>query len=354
MSRKNVIAQGSFGCILKSIQCQNTKKGRNRVVKMQLTEYAKRELTQYRFLYHRIPTAKLFLLELPVPCRPKRTMKNRRSIKQCNYNNINSDYDSDDEDDNNNNIDKYSFIVMQNGGKNLIDFVSAARLTTRGKLKNLYEDLEPLLHGLHKIYQIGWMHHDVKPQNILYDLRQRKAALIDLGHMVSFSAMVIDILDHELYEDAFPHWSYPPEFGNFYGFENFKQNSALNLNEYNIMLTKYIFRGNGVIAGKYKSNELQFFASALQERQPLTRAKYAEFVEKSVSTFDLFGFGCALGKIASVTLHKSKYSPPMFNLALQLLTPNVYGRLTFEETIRAYRLILEEQNPFSPSSSRTK
>lgn len=96
-------------------------------------------------------------------------------------------------------------LIYKDGGQNLKDV-----LLSKGsvkKFKMIFSKMRPILAGLVKMEIYGYVHQDIKPQNIMYD--GKKIHLIDFGIMAKSS----DIFGAEnMYILKYDYPYYPPEY----------------------------------------------------------------------------------------------------------------------------------------------
>ena len=112
-------------------------------------------------------------------------------------------------------------LIYRHGGEDLWNIMESTKNSSRLYFE-LFQKLEPMLRGLQKLNANGWLHLDIKPDNIVYD--QNKLYLIDFGLMTQMSKLASKktLLDYD-----YPY--YPPEFklslfatlgkGDFHNFE---------------------------------------------------------------------------------------------------------------------------------------
>ena len=90
--------------------------------------------------------------------------------------------------------DDLRLIINKNGGTNLKVFLqNLSKISNKDLVKllpNLFIKFKVILQGLVKMGQKGYVHCDIKPGNILYNINKNKFYLIDFGLMTSFKKVL--------------------------------------------------------------------------------------------------------------------------------------------------------------------
>jgi serine/threonine protein kinase len=119
-------------------------------------------------------------------------------------------------------LNDYSLLIYKDGGIDLDDFVEdhLDDYLKHGKQKQtdlFWLNAHKLFKGLRLYINNGFLHHDIKPSNIVFDPKTHSFNFIDFGLSVLTNNLVKDILNKKDYESF--HWSYPLEVG----FTNYKK-----------------------------------------------------------------------------------------------------------------------------------
>ena len=183
MSR-TVIGEGSYGCVQNpSLHCSKNLdfNYKNYVSKIMKTKDAELELKEFIVMDTYDPTNK-YHLGPSIICQPELNDKIiDKDISNCKY--IKSD---DVKSDPNN----YKIMLMKFGGpdfKNLCSSELRKYLSTKKRLKTdrFWLEVHHLIKGLQFFKDNGLVHNDIKPQNILFNMKTGKLAFIDFGLMRS-------------------------------------------------------------------------------------------------------------------------------------------------------------------------
>ena len=97
------------------------------------------------------------------------------------------DYDADDD---------LRLLIFKHGGLDLVELTNKLKNTKLNKLldiiPNLFGSFKYIFYGLLRFKQEKFMHSDIKPNNIVYNIKGKRFNIIDLGLMVSFNNALKD------------------------------------------------------------------------------------------------------------------------------------------------------------------
>jgi hypothetical protein len=208
MSRK-IIGQGLYGCVHKpSIQCDKLPKPKfnynNYVSKIMKTKNAKKELEEFLIIDRIDPHEKYHLGE-PIMCKPKINKLLIKDIEKCRHI---TDFEVNQND--------YSLLLLKYGGYDLKTFCSYIpeyfSTNKTDKLNKLLLEFHDMLKGINLFKRYGLVHYDLKPQNILFNVKTGKMYFIDFGLMNDKKTIIQKSIKSENPIGIF-HWSYPLENG---------------------------------------------------------------------------------------------------------------------------------------------
>ena len=97
-------------------------------------------------------------------------------------------------------------------------------------MKTFWLECRRAFKGIVTLKKNGVIHNDLKPQNIVYDMKKKRLNFIDFGLMM-FSKDIKKMCEESKYYSDNLHWSYPPEiiFMNKQKFEEITKNSPNRL-----------------------------------------------------------------------------------------------------------------------------
>jgi serine/threonine protein kinase len=321
--KRNVIGEGGYGCVLKpSIHCKTLPSPKfkydNYVSKIMKTRNATKELDEFVIIGRLDPTNE-YHLGKPILCQPNLDEPNvKMDIAKCKYIPIS---------DVNANPDKYSLLVLKNGGPDLKALCSDHLIKYLRKGKQIKTDrfwleVHHLIKGLKFFKDNGMVHYDIKPQNILFDLKDGSMKYIDFGLMET-KALIVEKSKHNMNSHGSLHWSYPFDCGfmNRDNFNRYKDTprkimlknelsemivSDTKLNTFNLPIRKpqafkilftYINPDNVIPDVATQYGYISAFFNGFN--QLITEKKYDAILDQITNSIDVFGLGFTLQFMAN-------------------------------------------------------
>jgi serine/threonine protein kinase len=204
-SSPEVIGQGSYGCVHgPSLTCNNKPKINysNTVSKTIHKSDAAKEMREYKGISN-ADQDEDFYLGKPVLCDIQDIPRNTEAIKKCQI-----------ADSVLRNLANYKLIIMKDGGENLETYSKTVRtwpLTTEStkKCEQFLLETVRLFYGLTAFKEHDLIHHDLKPQNIVYNEKENRMNFIDFGIMQSKTKITDLLLKGKSYQYSIFHWSFP-------------------------------------------------------------------------------------------------------------------------------------------------
>jgi len=361
MSQPKVIGEGSYGCVHKpSLTCKNKPKlsYKNKVSKVLLKSAAKDELKEYRNLKN-ADKKNDFYVGKPVSCEIENIPVNIDAIKKCT---IGSDVIND--------LKQHKLIIMGDGGINIEDYVKKIKKWTPSVANRneselfLLESLR-LFTGLIKFKEHDLVHHDLKPQNIVYNDETKRLNYIDFGLMTSKTKLIEETKKSKNDMGVF-HWSFPweLEYVNKNLFTKFKnKNRQYRATIYNGLIEDFVNRNKKNKHVEHMHNYFYYVLNPNISRDDyrkdrgvflneykrfltdgIDRYEYNDFLEKSIDSIDTYGLGFTM-------MHWLIYAKPFLDVQIvdklyvlyyQMITPDLLGRLRIEEARSQLEYIITE------------
>jgi serine/threonine protein kinase len=315
---REVAGEGGFGCVLKpSLHCITQPspkfKYNNYVSKIMKTKNAKTELKEFEIIGALDPSNE-YHLGKPFLCRPNLHEKNvRQDIDKCKRIKY-SEIEADPTD--------YSLLVLEDGGPDLkslcMNHLSKYLSTFKQqKTDKFWLEVYHLLKGLQFFKEHGMVHYDIKPQNILFDLKNGSMKYIDFGLMKT-KAEIIDKSKNSKNNSAIFHWSYPLDCGFmnkdvFDLYKNFKNRSSIKkeltdmivsdskINNYDLPIRKpqafkvlftYLNPKNEPFDTSVQSSYINSFFKGFNLL--LDHDSYNQILDRFTDSIDIFGLGFTL------------------------------------------------------------
>jgi len=342
------LAEGAYGCVHRpSLRCNETKKinYKDKISKVMSAKNAKKELKEYVLIAKADPTAK-FYLGKPDTCKFKKSDLNDDAVKECKMGkNILSAKNG------------YELIIMPDGGDNLEEFVQKMHKlpnTTANKetMSRFWKEAGRLFRGTQAFIKSGIVHHDLKPQNIVYNTSENRSNFIDFGLMEEIQKSRTAAI-RGTYGFSFYHWNFTPDsiLFDYNGFKDFVGYNSQQRNDRFVKITaKYIhqlgafYNYTGKTSESEKRNHLAEWNQFLLV--DINSYTFSQYITKAFDTFDLYGVGLSLMHCLKLTKHLTaeKMYMKLNELLEKIITPNLSKRITIEEAIEQYENIVSGTN----------
>jgi serine/threonine protein kinase len=207
------VAEGTYGCVYRPpIKCKTGKKyTTGKVSKLMTRRAAKKEIEEYKFIKI-VDKKKQFYPGPPIDCEVDEIDAAREMAQgECKLFNENP------------NINDYKLLIYNDGGYDLEKFTkmhldSYLAPNQQEQTDLFFFNAFNLFEGLRLFLKNDLLHHDIKPQNIVFDPATYRFNYIDFGLAEKKSVLASEIISETTYENF--HWSYPLEFG----FLNYSKN----------------------------------------------------------------------------------------------------------------------------------
>ena len=206
-----MFAHGAFGCVHKPPLHCSKKTTRDidyssHISKLMKTKSAEKELQDF-VLISKVDTKNEYHLGTPEMCEPETTEENLKDISQCKRftpQEVKID------------PSHFRLLILKDGGYDLSIFCKdhLEKYISSDPLNASFFWLEVhhLIKGLHFFSSHNIVHYDLKPQNIVFNMRTRKLMFIDFGLMNTKTKIIQSAKKSELTSANF-HWSYPFDNG---------------------------------------------------------------------------------------------------------------------------------------------
>lgn len=312
---RKVLGEGAYGCVHKpSLHCKgdSTFNYDNYVSKLMKTSNAKDELKEFVTIHQYDPNDE-YHLGTPKLCKPHLSPSEvMKDIKKCER--IHPKLEQDPAN--------YSLLLLKYGGPDLKNFCKNEidkflKTKSQAKSDNFWLEAHHLIKGLQFFKDNGIVHNDLKPQNILYDMKKNKLSFIDFGLMRTKAEIVSSSKENRNHLANF-HWSFPIECG------------LMNYNEYSKYRRSFDRRVlveeeliGMIVAGDTKNTagldipkpdafelffsyinlpgtdmpaaaKYGFYDSAFNSLYEHSKLPYDEYLDKIIDTIDVYGLGFTL------------------------------------------------------------
>jgi serine/threonine protein kinase len=359
-NKKKVIGEGSYGCVHKpSLECKDTPskiKYKNKISKILMEEDAVKEMDEYGII-SKYDKDNTYFLGKPFQCDVKPSASNIEAIKQC-----------EDGADFIENMKDTKLLIMNYGGDNLeiISNKFAKMKNTQINIsfaKTFLIESKHMFSAVHFLYKHNIVHHDLKPQNILYYKKTNNIRLIDFG-FTTYKDKIINLSNNSDNRLSKCHWSYPLEI-NFYNYDKYDLFSKysqdekysyyknivdnLDIEEHDKCSTAFSILLHYIIDKKSSESEKRKIMNIyLNDYKTMLYSieygKYNDFLEKSIGTIDLYGIGITFYLLLKNMKHllEKELVDELYDLSYHMITPNLLNRYSIDIAMKKYNEIIEK------------
>uniref|UniRef100_A0A6C0I7B6 Protein kinase domain-containing protein n=1 Tax=viral metagenome TaxID=1070528 RepID=A0A6C0I7B6_9ZZZZ len=359
-ANRKVLGEGAYGCVHKpSLHCTTLPDPNfdydNYVSKLMKTKNAQSELQEFVTI-HKYDPHDEYHLGTPKLCKPDLTPREvMKDIKKCQR--IHPKLEKDPND--------YSLLLLKYGGPDLKNFCKkdiAKFLKTKSQEKSdkFWLEVHHLIKGLQFFRDNGIVHNDLKPQNILYDMKKNKLSFIDFGLMRTKAEVIKSSKENKNHLANF-HWSFPIECG------------LMNYNEYSkyrrsfdrrVLIEEELI--GMIVAGNTKNTanldipkpdafelffsyinlpgtdmpaaaKYGFYDSAFNSLYEHVKLPYDEYLDKIIDTIDVYGLGFTLQYILNCFKRHNAVSEDFYTkssaLFAKMFDPEITARVTDIKTL---------------------
>ena len=264
-------------------------------------------------------------------------------------------------------ISELCLIVQKYGGVDLYKAFKNKLINNLEEYKLFLIEIYRILEGIKKFNENNLIHHDINPKNIVYNKSINRLNYIDFGLTTNKQTIIINSNDSN-YEFGIFHSSFPIESG-FYNkniYEEIINYDEKNINSYCYEIKKEIiyniykkeskivsalkdlFSFYYVLDNSKKSKDIKY--DSLDKLNKflinLKNNSYEDFINKSLNTFDLYGYGlCLLYSLRYCEIYlNNDLKEELYELALKMADLNVFTRLTIETAQNQFNDLLVKHN----------
>ena len=371
------VAEGTYGCVYRPpIKCQNGVKYKSgKISKLMTRRDAIKEENEYKII-KKADKKKRFYPGPPIRCNPDPADAIKEMTPgECKL------FEEDPI------INKYELLIYDDGGYDLDKFVKTQldNYLVPGQQEQtdkFFLNAYNLFQGIKQFLKNDILHHDIKPQNIVFEPRTYRFNYIDFGLIKEKTKLKNEIIAKTNNESF--HWSYPLEFGFFnhakpYYFDNAIDYVAIEQDFINI-LTDPAYEN---IVNQYRIKPHSFLSvfRYMEDRfSPWTVAKKADFIkqmfiglkysktnytfvetlDKILSNTDIYSLGFTMNYVLNAFYDKGAIVENEYKqyskLFRKMCSPNLVGRTAFtiEQYTEWYEKILSDTGVLSRLDKKIK
>jgi len=352
MNKYNIIGKGSYGYIFYPSIHQldkNEPDNEKYISKLLLKEHAEIEINNYSIIkeFDSMYKYHLGVYEMNVPI--DLNLKEYDLFK-------------------NEKIEDLSLIITKYGGIDLHNFFLNQKINYSDIILFLNEFYR-ILKGIKLFNDNNIIHHDINPQNIVYDISNNRLNYIDFG-LTNLKENIIKDSYKSNNEYSIFHSSFPLESGFYnkdifnilinssddeinkiykviyYDLTNKNKNNNISNNNLRIHIENLIGNIYEMFKYYYLIDNNFYMKRILNDLNDLfkniKKYNYNTFLNKSLNTFDLYGYGITL--IYSLHFIKDLIPTNLFNklldFGLNMTNINIFNRISIEEALIIFEQIL--------------
>ena len=259
---QKVIGEGSYGCVVKpSLDCTDNYDTRDKVAKLMLQKDAEKEMRELDHLYN-IPGIAKYVVSKPHLCAPVDDSILEDMRQSCENKRVKGALSADE----------LRMIVSEDGGTTLYNIIKHLLPSMSPiEIKEFIVQWKTLFGFLCFFYEHKLIHHDLKTQNVLYNLKSNQLRIIDFGKVRTYDKFIRDSKEDDNNEGV-SWFNYPPE------------NHCTNHNDFK------------------ESDQCQLYRR---------HYSHSQFLQNSASTFDLYSIGLMMKKVIDAM---KGYNIPEWNI----------------------------------------
>jgi hypothetical protein len=360
-----VAGEGTYGCVHKpQLNCVGEAPApSNKLSKLMKDQEATSEFKEYGIMENIDPNRN-FYLGSPKMCKVDINLYNKNSASKCKRLKA-----ADSEIINN--LSQYTLMIMEDGGDNLEDFAEKAKQWPQSKensqrIEHFWLEAHRTLAGVKAFLDYGVVHHDLKPQNLVYNVETGRINFIDFGLMTKKDAILQQAAASK-YGLSIYHWSFPLDtnflnrksYNKFANYttdtkERYIKNIAKNLksdkDSAGISAIKYFLYHSTNVSGellnreKITANTIKSFGETILHQIVPGDAQYKIVLNKCIDTIDIYGVG--LGLLFVLKMLYSAMDATLVGelepLLLDMVNANVMDRVDINTALNRYEGILEK------------
>ena len=315
MKKHKYIFEGSYGCVLKPAEKCNKKniikKGETIVKIFNNYNNYKKELKNYSIIEKIFSKKKKLITNKLDECKKKINKYNKKAYIKC-----------DETYSGNDNQTIYQ-IIYEYGGEDLHMCLNNKKIS----YKKIFFNLINIFETIFILSKKNYIHLDVRPSNILYNIKNNKSKLIDYGFLIK---------KHDLYKKEYNfiingvHHNYPPEFTKY---------------NYKVLLNNFIKILNSLIINNKNNNKFtrfKYIMDYLFDNQ--NKLELKQEINKDKIDIYMLGISLLITLIEYEIENRSKLTDKefylIFNFIKKLIDINIKNRYTPIQALNEYKKII--------------
>ena len=223
-------------------------------------------------------------------------------------------------------------IIYEDCGINL----NNAKIT----INKLIYSIQPVFYGITKLVENNLIHQDIKPANLVYNLKINLTKIIDFGLLVENEHVYdedTNLIDNDYYY-------FPPEFNIFNIIQKNKSidNNLLDIiikNNYEIFKSKYIFFFNKIFSKDFLDNQIKEFTDFINDIiKNYSYINIREYFELFANKIDIYMLGITLLEVIfrNKNINYNNIPTDFLDLIMKMITLNPIKRISANDALKIY------------------
>ena len=193
----------------------------------------------------------------------------------------------------------------------------------------ILSNLRDIMRGLVIIHKHGWVHHDIKGPNILYNMKPFRLFLIDWATSVRSSDVYSDVWSPWFGADNMNH---PPEYKSY---AHYKYNYPFKNNNF---VADYSNNMYILVLKKIQPKYLQLLDKANDALQKEFQKNNPGFLKKIAPKVDVFALGLVIARVylilAYASLYDTQFDKKLIHVLKNMIHPDPRKRWTMKRSLK--------------------
>jgi serine/threonine protein kinase len=249
---------------------------------------------------------------------------------------------------------------MKNGGIDLFKYgKKISTILNNNMNSSFWIEFHRIIKGIELFLKNGYLHYDIKPDNIIYDEKNNRINFIDFGLMRKKRDIFDKGIDNKHYVLYHPTYSLEHFFYNKINYDKILLGSPDDKK-------RFLLNFKNLIENQTSDNKLQTVHNSMvilfkwiknadlkmrilkdyEEFIMLERKEngFLNFIILAVNKFDIYGLGLTiiylLNNMEHLLSSNKDFFDDMFELAYNMINPNIYNRFNILKVEDTYRKIM--------------
>lgn len=194
---------------------------------------------------------------------------------------------------------------------------------------SILHQFQDILRGLVIIHKQGWVHHDIKTPNILYNKKPFQLFLIDWATSVRSTDVYSDVWSPWFAADNMNH---PPEYKSY---AHYRYKYPFQENDF---ATDYANNTYILVLKKIQPKYLEMLNTANDRLQKIWKKKNPCFLKKIAPKVDVFAIGLVIARVylvlAYASLYNTSFNKKMISVLQNMTHPDPEKRWTMKRSLK--------------------